>query len=133
MSLHRSPRARLHLRKKLRPFSQTRFNVEVRTHDVANVPLLESFGGTRWITSQEREGYNELQQFVATIRSMVGRRAKIITHRQKTVLTTKVLLESESDLVVLTMAHPSMISRAYRYIDRPRPQSDSSSQAEQPA
>lgn len=133
MSLHRSPRARLHLRRKLRPFRQSRFNVEIRTHDVSNIPVLEGFGGSRWITSQEREGFNEMQTFIATIRSMIGRRAKIIQHRQKTVLTTKVLLESEADLVVLTMAHPTMIARAYRYVDRPKPSpSDNSSEPEAP-
>jgi len=131
MSLHRSPRARLHLRRKLRPFRQTRFNIEIRTHDVSNIPLLEGFNGSRWITAKEREDFNELQTFIATIRSMIGRRAKIIQHRRRTILSTKVLLESESDLVVLTMAHPSMIARAYRYVDRPTPSpSDSSSEPE---
>jgi hypothetical protein len=111
-------KARLNLRDKLRPVRQTRFNIELRVCPTINVPLVVGYGGGRWISERERDLYNELQLFFATLRAMVYGRFKIIQQRKTNVVVTKVLLENESDLVLLTIAHPTLIGRAYRYTNR---------------
>lgn len=111
-------RARLVVRTKLRPKGQTEFNIELRACPVTDVPLLLSYGNP-YISSKERELYREMADMLVTLRTIIGGGYKLVQHRSggRARIATKILLKKEADMYMLTIAHPTMICRAYQYVD----------------
>ena len=106
-------RPRLVLRSKERP-KDSLFEVEIRACPARDIPHAMLYGYFH-ISAKERETYSELTAFLQTIRTNISNRYKIIQNRKRGMITTRVLLERESDLYFLAVAHPTMICRAYKY------------------
>jgi len=110
-------RARLTVRTKLRPKGQTEFNIELKLCPVTDVPILVQYGNP-YISTKERELHREMTELLSTLRSIIGGGYKLIQHRSRgRLITTKILLKKEADMYMLTIAHPTMICRAYQYVD----------------
>jgi hypothetical protein len=103
------------IRDKTRPIGQ-KFNVEVRLRPVVDVPLRRILKSTNYLNNKEIDFYNEWSATMATIREMIGGQYKIINHRRILMIKTKILLDREADLIMIILAHPTMVCKAYRYV-----------------
>jgi hypothetical protein len=109
-------RSKLTIRTKIRPKKQTNFNFEIKVRSVIDIPQMIKYGNNH-ITTVERDLYQDMFEMLNTLRTIIGGGYKIIQHRKLSCIETKVLLKSESDLYILTMAHPTIIGRVYRYTE----------------
>lgn len=70
------------------------------------------------VNATEMEYYNERKDMIYTLKTIIGGGYKIIKHvKSRNLLLTKILLTTEADMLMLAMAHPTMIEKAYRYVD----------------
>lgn len=110
-------RPRLVVRRKLRPKGQTEFNIELRVCPVTDVPMMVKYNNP-YISNKERELHREMVEMLVTLKTIIGGGYKLIQHRSRGArITTKILLKKEADMYMLTIAHPTMICRAYEYVE----------------
>lgn len=113
----RKRKSSLVIRNKTRPIGQTKFNIELRIQSVMNMPVILNFRGFM-VNAVEIERYNERKDMIYTLKNIIGGGYKLIQHRKSNShILTKILLTSEADMFMLAMAHPTMIEKAYRYVD----------------
>ena len=104
-------KSKLVLRQKARPVGQTEFNVELRL-----LPHTFAAGNPSYLTtSADYERFKETGELLETLRTIIGGRYKVIKSKG-TLIRTKILLERENDLIMLMMAHPTMMCRAYKFV-----------------
>jgi hypothetical protein len=103
------------VRDKKRPLDQDNFNVEVRLRPIVDVIVIQKRPHTP-VNNMDQEFYSEWIATMITIREMIGGRYKVIHHRYRGKINTKILLEREPDLLMLVLAHSGMVHKAYRYV-----------------